>query len=245
MAHFCAMSDARSRRKVSSAGTVAIEAGRRRDMTRRRTEWAMFPMVAYAYGAREHLVVVSLFPPAELRACAAVLDAHRALHVLAVPAAGLAELHLPLVPPAHRLADAAGSVHHACARAAARARPGGGVLGGDGEGGVLHGAVRGRACAARRAVSPPPMQRQSLVPLILGVCVVNGIFSPYLNLAIAVTAVLLPELFPRTVEWVLFWSSILLSTATLLLSGVPAALYERLVERDSATSVWIWLAGAV
>jgi hypothetical protein len=82
------------------------------------------------------------------------------------------------------------------------------------------------------------MQRQSLLPLILGICVVNGIFSPYLNVAVAVAAVLMPELFPRTVEWVLFWSSVLLSTATLLLSGVPAALYERLA------SLWIWLAGA-
>lgn len=88
------------------------------------------------------------------------------------------------------------------------------------------------------------MDRNTLFPLVLGVCVVNGIFSPYLNLAVAVTVVLLPELFPRTVEWVLFWSSILLSTATLLLSGVPAALYERFVERDSTASVWIWLAVA-
>ncbi len=88
------------------------------------------------------------------------------------------------------------------------------------------------------------MERQSLVPLILGVCVVNGIFSPYLNLAVAVAAVLMPELFPRTVEWVLFWSSILLSSATLLFSGVPAALYERFVESDSLASMWIWLAGA-
>ena len=88
------------------------------------------------------------------------------------------------------------------------------------------------------------MDRQTLFPLILGVCVVNGIFSPYLNLSVAVTAVLLPELFPRTVEWVLFWSSILLSTATLVFSGVPAALYERLVERESMASTWIWLAGA-
>jgi hypothetical protein len=88
------------------------------------------------------------------------------------------------------------------------------------------------------------MDRQTLFPLILGVCVVNGIFSPYLNLSVAVTAVLLPELFPRTVEWVLFWSSILLSTATLVFSGVPAALYERLFERESMASTWIWLAGA-
>ena len=88
------------------------------------------------------------------------------------------------------------------------------------------------------------MDRNTLFPLILGVCVVNGIFSPYLNLAVAVTAVLMPELFPRTVEWVLFWSSVLLSTATLLVSGVPAALYERLFERESLAAIWIWLAGA-
>jgi hypothetical protein len=90
------------------------------------------------------------------------------------------------------------------------------------------------------------LDRQTLFPLILGVCIVNGIFSPYLTFAIPVTAVLLPELFPRTIEWVLFWSSILLASATLLFSGVPAALYERLVERDpdAVTSTWIWLAGA-
>ena len=88
------------------------------------------------------------------------------------------------------------------------------------------------------------MDRQTLFPIVLGVCVANGIFSPYLNLAVAVTAVLLPELFPRTVEWVLFWSSVLLSTATLLFSGVPAALYERLFEGESTAAVWIWLAGA-
>ena len=68
------------------------------------------------------------------------------------------------------------------------------------------------------------LDRQGMVLLIVGVCIVNGIFSPYLMLAIPVTAVLMPELFPRTLEWVLFWSSILMASATLLLSGVPAAL---------------------
>ena len=91
------------------------------------------------------------------------------------------------------------------------------------------------------------MDRHNLLPIVLGVCIVNGIFSPYLKLAIPITAVLMPELFPRTVEWVLFWSSVLLASATLLFSGVPAALYERLVERkpESATSMWIWLAGVM
>jgi hypothetical protein len=88
--------------------------------------------------------------------------------------------------------------------------------------------------------------RYTLFLLVIGLSVVNGIFSPYLNIAIPISAVLLPEVFPRTVEWVLFWSSVLLASATLLFSGVPAALYERLAERntESTVSMWIWLAGA-
>jgi hypothetical protein len=90
------------------------------------------------------------------------------------------------------------------------------------------------------------LDRQTLFLLVLGLSVANGIFSPFLNIAIPVAAVLLPELFPRTVEWVLFWSSVLLASATLLLSGVAAALYERLIERNAegTVSMWIWLAGA-
>lgn len=90
------------------------------------------------------------------------------------------------------------------------------------------------------------LDRQTLFLAVICVCIVNGIFSPYLKLAIPISAVLMPELFPRTLEWILLWSSVLLSSATLLFSGVPAALYERLVERDAASTVsmWIWFAGA-
>ena len=87
------------------------------------------------------------------------------------------------------------------------------------------------------------MQRVSEPPQSRGRPVMVAVAVP---IAIPVTAVLLPELFPRTIEWVLFWSSILMASATLLVSGVPAALYERLVERDpeSATPAFIWLACA-
>jgi hypothetical protein len=90
------------------------------------------------------------------------------------------------------------------------------------------------------------LDRHTLFVFVLGLSMVNGIFSPFLKIAIPLAAALMPELFPRTLEWVLFWSSVLLSSATLLFSGVPAALYERLVERnpDSSASTWIWLAGA-
>jgi len=90
------------------------------------------------------------------------------------------------------------------------------------------------------------MDRQTLVMLLIGLCIFNGIFSPYLNIAVPVSAALMPELFPRTIEWTLFWGSVLLSSATLLFSGVPAALYERLVDRNSEgmASMWIWFGGA-
>jgi hypothetical protein len=90
------------------------------------------------------------------------------------------------------------------------------------------------------------LDRQTLMMMIIGLCIINGIFSPYMNIAIPISAALMPELFPRTAEWVLFWGSIFLASATLLFSGVPAALYERLVDRDieSTVSMWIWLAGA-
>jgi hypothetical protein len=90
------------------------------------------------------------------------------------------------------------------------------------------------------------LDRDTLFLLVIGVCIVNGILSPYLNIAVPVTAALMPELFPRTVGWVLFWSSVLLSSLTLLISGVPAALYERLVKREpeDTVSMWIWLGGA-
>ena len=85
--------------------------------------------------------------------------------------------------------------------------------------------------------------RHMLFTLVIGVAVVNGIFSPYLNIAVPITAVLMPEMFPRNPSWVLFFSSILVASATLLFAGVPAALHERLQpEHPEATGpMWTWL----
>jgi len=89
------------------------------------------------------------------------------------------------------------------------------------------------------------LDRQTLFIVVLGMSIANGIFSPLLKIAIPISAALMPELFPRTLEWVLFWASILLASVTLLFSGVPAALYERLAGSTAGTaSMWVWLAGA-
>lgn len=91
------------------------------------------------------------------------------------------------------------------------------------------------------------IDRNTLLLFVLGVCAANGLFSPFLPIAIPVTAVLMPELFPKTREWVLFFSSVLVSTTTLFVSGVPAALWERLAARqkESEAAMWIWLGGAL
>ncbi|WP_374447199.1 hypothetical protein [Stella sp.] len=86
--------------------------------------------------------------------------------------------------------------------------------------------------------------RHMLFTLVIGVAVVNGIFSPYLNIAVPITAVLMPEMFPRNPSWVLFFSSILVASATLLFAGVPAAILERLMDEtpEATTPMWAWLA---
>ena len=90
------------------------------------------------------------------------------------------------------------------------------------------------------------MDRNLLFFAVVGVSVLNGLFSPLLAIAVPIAAVLMPEVFPRSVGCVLFFSSLLVASATLLFSGVPAALYERLVDRARGGQVglWIWLAGA-
>ena len=91
------------------------------------------------------------------------------------------------------------------------------------------------------------MDRNFLLFTVVGISVLNGLFSPFLAIAVPIAAVLMPEVFPRSVGWVLFFSSLLVASGTLLFSGVPAALYERLVDRRPRRQValWIWLVGAV
>lgn len=90
------------------------------------------------------------------------------------------------------------------------------------------------------------MDRNLLLFGVVGLSIVNGLFSPFLAVALPIAAVLMPEVFPRSVGWVLFFSSLLVASGTLLFSGVPAALYERLSDsgRGGNAPMIIWLVGA-
>jgi hypothetical protein len=87
----------------------------------------------------------------------------------------------------------------------------------------------------------------TIFAIILGVCALNGMFSPFLRLSMAVVLALLPEWFPPNIHWLLFFGAVFLSSLTLVVGGIPAALYERLWEGEPFTgvSMYIWLACCV
>ncbi|HTV68126.1 MAG TPA: hypothetical protein VMF90_06265 [Rhizobiaceae bacterium] len=89
------------------------------------------------------------------------------------------------------------------------------------------------------------MERNTLVP-VMAVAIVNGIFSPWVLIVFVLYPVWFPAWAPAWTQLVYMASALILSTLTLMVSGVPAALYERLSgSARPAISGAIWLAGAV
>jgi hypothetical protein len=76
---------------------------------------------------------------------------------------------------------------------------------------------------------------------------INGIFNQIaLLFALLYVQILAPSLLFGSTSLTLMFSSLMVSTATIILAGIPAALYERYAgAKDDSTpvSLWIWLAG--
>jgi hypothetical protein len=76
---------------------------------------------------------------------------------------------------------------------------------------------------------------------------INGLFNQlWLLFALIHVQILSPALLFGSVPLTLLFSSLMVSTATIILGGLPAALYERFIgAKDDSTevSLWIWLAG--
>jgi hypothetical protein len=75
---------------------------------------------------------------------------------------------------------------------------------------------------------------------------INGIFSPVFPFThLFATALMHVPLFGSE-GLIRLFSSLMLSTATVILGGIPAAIYEHFIgAKDDSTevSLWIWLAG--
>lgn len=75
---------------------------------------------------------------------------------------------------------------------------------------------------------------------------INGIFNQLaLVFALLYVKPLAGPLLFGSVPLTLMFASLMVSTATVILGGIPAAVYERLTgaEDSSDASLWIWLAG--
>ena len=88
-----------------------------------------------------------------------------------------------------------------------------------------------------------------LIVGILGASVLNGMhFSPWFDIAFLLTKPFFEVSFFITSPLIIFYfTSLLLSTLTVMLAGVPAAVFESVTGRKEtgAVSLWIWLACAV
>lgn len=86
-----------------------------------------------------------------------------------------------------------------------------------------------------------------MLPFILAVCMLNGLASPWLPVLWGTAPLWMAGMMPDSIATITYLSSLALSTVTLMVSGVPAALYERYTEarESTSTSLGIWLAGAV
>jgi hypothetical protein len=75
---------------------------------------------------------------------------------------------------------------------------------------------------------------------------INGIFNPMIVFAYVWAKVLMSYPLFEVEALIFYFASLMLSTATVILGGIPAAIYERfagLKDDSSVTSLWIWLAG--
>jgi hypothetical protein len=78
---------------------------------------------------------------------------------------------------------------------------------------------------------------------------INGLFNQVaLVFALLHVDVFAPFLFFGVAEVTLYFASLMVSTATIILAGIPAAIFERFVgakDDSTVTSMWIWVAGTL
>ena len=91
------------------------------------------------------------------------------------------------------------------------------------------------------------MERQWYYVGIAFFGMINGLFNQLaLLFALIHVQILAPALLFDNVSLTLMMSSLMVSTATIILAGIPAAIYERVAgtgDDSTPTSLWIWLAG--
>ncbi len=88
-------------------------------------------------------------------------------------------------------------------------------------------------------------ERNALLP-VMALAIVNGIFSPWVLAVFVFYPVWYPSWAPPYTQVVYMLSALILSTLTIMVSGIPAALYERRSSAPKpAITGLIWILGVV
>lgn len=92
------------------------------------------------------------------------------------------------------------------------------------------------------------MSRNSYYVAIAFFGMISGLpfYSPLYLLTLRYSAQLMAAPLFGNLGLIAYFHSLMVSTATIVLAGIPAALYERYVgakDDSTDTSMWIWLAG--
>lgn len=93
------------------------------------------------------------------------------------------------------------------------------------------------------------LKRDMLIVGILGMSILNGMhFSPWFDLAFLITRPFFQITFWISSPVLIFYfTSLMLSTLTVILAGVPAAIFERVTGRKEtdAVSLGVWLVATI
>ncbi|MBF0270133.1 MAG: hypothetical protein HQL44_16235 [Alphaproteobacteria bacterium] len=91
------------------------------------------------------------------------------------------------------------------------------------------------------------MSRQHTMMGILLLCLGNGFISPLVIIAYMWAPFWFPSIIPMKQEYHLIGSTMIVGVLSILISGVPAALFERITGRQESdsTSLYVWLGSAV
>ena len=85
------------------------------------------------------------------------------------------------------------------------------------------------------------MSRDQVLVLVLLVAIFNGLFSPWVLIAVGFAPAWMPNFLPYTPQLLFYGSSLLVSTLTFLLAAAPAAIAERFLDEVTPVgALWIW-----
>jgi hypothetical protein len=90
------------------------------------------------------------------------------------------------------------------------------------------------------------LQRHHVFSVALVASAINGMLSPAMLIVAIFSWVWLPPFLLGSAGAIFFASMLVTATGTLLLAGVPAALYERITgSQGDIVALWIWAGSAI